>query len=98
MHDQFLREIEDLLNSATAGSPVTRMSVYLPSIPPFRWVTEEVMPGVVIAESIWWNKHSPFGAGINQLVSDEENDMGGGPSFHGNLVEVEGKACNNEPS
>ena len=54
--------------------------------------TEEVMPGVVVAESIWWNKHSPYGMGINQLVSDEENDMGGGPSFHGNLVEVEVKA------
>jgi anaerobic selenocysteine-containing dehydrogenase len=55
----------------------------------FAQLTEKVMPGVVVAESIWWNKHSPFGVGINQLVADEENDMGGGPSFHGNLVEVE---------
>jgi len=58
----------------------------------FAQLTEGVMPGVVVAESIWWNKHSPFGVGINQLVSDEENDMGGGPSFHGNLVGVEVKA------
>jgi anaerobic selenocysteine-containing dehydrogenase len=58
----------------------------------FAQLTEEVIPGVVVAESIWWNKHSPFGLGINQLVSDEENDMGGGPSFHGNLVEVEREA------
>jgi anaerobic selenocysteine-containing dehydrogenase len=57
----------------------------------FAQLTEEVMPGVVVAESIWWNKHSPFGRGINQLVSDEENDMGGGPSFHSNLVEVEAR-------
>ncbi len=58
----------------------------------FAQLTEGVMPGVVVAESIWWNKHSPFGGGINQLVSDELNDMGGGASFHGNLVEVEVKA------
>ncbi|NIQ40395.1 MAG: molybdopterin-dependent oxidoreductase [Proteobacteria bacterium] len=55
----------------------------------FAQLTKRVVPGVVVAESIWWNKHSPLGSGINQLVSDEENDMGGGPGFHGNLVEVD---------
>jgi len=55
----------------------------------FAEVTEDVIPGVVVAESLWWNKHSPNGTGINQLVSDEENDMGGGPRFNGILVEVE---------
>ena len=54
----------------------------------FSEVTEDVIPGVVAAESLWWNKHSPGGIGINQLVSDEENDIGGGPSFNGSLVEV----------
>jgi anaerobic selenocysteine-containing dehydrogenase len=53
------------------------------------YVTDGVIPGVVVAESIWWNKHSPLGVGINQLVSDEENDLGGGAGFHGSLVEVE---------
>ncbi|MFC1886453.1 molybdopterin dinucleotide binding domain-containing protein [Thermodesulfobacteriota bacterium] len=55
----------------------------------FADVTEDVLQGVVAAESLWWNKHSPNGTGINQLVSDEENDMGGGPRFNGTLVEVE---------
>jgi hypothetical protein len=26
---------------------------------------EELMPDVVVAESVWWNNHSPSGAGIN---------------------------------
>ncbi len=55
----------------------------------FADVTEDVVPGVVAAESLWWNKHSPYGTGVNQLVSDEENDMGGGPRFNGTLVEIE---------
>ncbi len=55
----------------------------------FSEVTDDVIPGVVVAESLWWNKHSPNGTGINQLVSDSENDIGGGPSFNGSLVEVE---------
>ena len=29
----------------------------------FAQLTEGVMPGVVVDESIWWNKHSPFGVG-----------------------------------
>ncbi len=26
---------------------------------------EELVPDVVVTESIWWNNHSPSGAGIN---------------------------------
>lgn len=51
-------------------------------------VTEEMRPGVVAAESIWWAKHSPGGRSINTLVSNRLTDLGGGSTFHCNLVEV----------
>ena len=41
---------------------------------------EELMPDVVVAESIWWNRHTLFSVDINQLVSDEEDDRGGSRS------------------
>ena len=52
-------------------------------------VTADMRPGVVAAESIWWGKHSPGGRGINTLVSNRLTDLGGGSTFHCNLVEVE---------
>jgi anaerobic selenocysteine-containing dehydrogenase len=52
-------------------------------------VTEDVRPGVVAADSIWWPKHSPGGRGINTLVSNRLTDLGGGSTFHCNLVDVE---------
>ena len=51
-------------------------------------VTEDMRPGVVAADSIWWAKHSPGGRGINTLVSNRLTDLGGGSTFHCNLVEV----------
>ncbi len=51
-------------------------------------VTRETRKGVVVAESVWWPKSMPGGNGINTLISDEETDMGGGPAFHYNPVEV----------
>jgi anaerobic selenocysteine-containing dehydrogenase len=52
-------------------------------------VTEDTRPGVVVAESIWWAKHSPRGRGINTLVSTRLTDLGEGSTFQCNLVEVE---------
>jgi anaerobic selenocysteine-containing dehydrogenase len=52
-------------------------------------VTEDTRKGVVVAESIWWAKHSPGGRGINTLVSSRLTDLGGGSTFQCNLVEVE---------
>ena len=52
-------------------------------------VTEDTRQGVVVAESIWWAKHSPDGRGINTLVSSHLTDLGGGSTFQCNLVEVE---------
>lgn len=51
-------------------------------------VTEDMRQGVVAADSIWWAKHSPGGHGINTLVSNRLTDLGGGSTFHCNLVEV----------
>ncbi len=51
-------------------------------------VTEDVPPGVVVAASVWWAKHSPEGKGINQLTSPRTTDMAGGSTFHCNRVFV----------
>jgi anaerobic selenocysteine-containing dehydrogenase len=54
----------------------------------FAQVTEDTRPGVVVAESIWWPKHSPDGRGFNTLVSTRLTDLGEGSTFQCNLVEV----------
>lgn len=46
-------------------------------------------PGVAISPTIWWSRDMPDGAGINVLTTDRPADMGGGASFHTNLVQVE---------
>ena len=55
----------------------------------FAQVTEDTRQGVVVAESIWWAKHSLGGRGINTLVSSRLTDLGGGSTFQCNLVEVQ---------
>lgn len=52
-------------------------------------VTEDVQPGVAVAESIWWPKLHRSGKGINQLTSAELTDLGGCARFHDGLVQVE---------
>jgi len=52
-------------------------------------LTEETRPGLAVIEGIWWHKHMPGGRGVNVLTSDRCTDMGGGPVFHSNMVEVE---------
>jgi anaerobic selenocysteine-containing dehydrogenase len=52
-------------------------------------VTDDVPPGVLVAESIWWAKHHPGGKGINRLTSDRLTDLGECSTLHENLVEVE---------
>jgi anaerobic selenocysteine-containing dehydrogenase len=51
-------------------------------------VTEDVPPGVLVAESIWWSKHHPGGRGINQLTSQRLTDLGECSTLHENLVDV----------
>ncbi|HEX3177669.1 MAG TPA: molybdopterin oxidoreductase family protein [Methylomirabilota bacterium] len=51
-------------------------------------VTDATRPGVVVVEGIWWHRFHPGGRGVNVLTDDRTADMGGGPTFHSNLVEV----------
>ena len=51
-------------------------------------VTDATRPGVVVIEGIWWHRFHPSGRGVNYLTDDRVTDMGGGPAFHSNLVEV----------
>jgi anaerobic selenocysteine-containing dehydrogenase len=47
-----------------------------------------IREGVVWAPSIWWGKLTDDGANANQTTSQRETDMGHGPVFYDNQVEV----------
>jgi anaerobic selenocysteine-containing dehydrogenase len=51
-------------------------------------VTDATRAGVVVVEGIWWHRFHPGERGVNVLTSDRVADMGGGPVFHSNLVDV----------
>ena len=51
-------------------------------------VTDAVAPGVVVHLSLWWNAFSPDGVNVNATTSATPSDIGGGATFHTNLVEV----------
>jgi anaerobic selenocysteine-containing dehydrogenase len=51
-------------------------------------VTDDTRSGVAVIEGIWWHKFQPGGRGVNVLTSDRVTDLGGGPVFHSNLVEI----------
>jgi anaerobic selenocysteine-containing dehydrogenase len=51
-------------------------------------VAESVRRGVVWAPSIWWSKLALDGRNANDTTSQRETDMGHGPVFYDNLVEV----------
>ncbi|MBI4588901.1 MAG: molybdopterin oxidoreductase family protein [Candidatus Rokubacteria bacterium] len=51
-------------------------------------LTDDTRPGVAVVEGIWWRKFQPGGRGVNVLTSDRVADLGGGPAFHSNLVEI----------
>lgn len=55
-------------------------------------VSQNVKPGVAWSPSLWWHRDSPLGGNVNALTSDRLTDMGGGPTFHTNLVEFEKEA------
>jgi anaerobic selenocysteine-containing dehydrogenase len=52
-------------------------------------VGESIREGVVWAPSIWWGKLAEDGQNANATTSQRETDMGRGPVFYDNLVEVE---------
>jgi anaerobic selenocysteine-containing dehydrogenase len=51
-------------------------------------VEDGIREGVVWAPSIWWGKLTKDGANANQTTSQRETDMGHGPVFYDNQVEV----------
>jgi anaerobic selenocysteine-containing dehydrogenase len=51
-------------------------------------VSDDTQPGVAVIEGIWWHRFHPGGRGVNVLTDDRVADMGGGPAFHSNLVEI----------
>jgi anaerobic selenocysteine-containing dehydrogenase len=46
-------------------------------------------PGVVVAPSVWWKKHSPDGGNANNLTAQRVTDLGGGATFYDCTVHVE---------
>ena len=48
-----------------------------------------IREGVAWAPSIWWGKLAGDGANVNQTTSQRITDMGNGPVFYDNQVEVE---------
>jgi anaerobic selenocysteine-containing dehydrogenase len=51
-------------------------------------VSDSIREGVAWAPSIWWSKLSPDGHAVNDTTSQHETDLGAGPVFYDNLVEV----------
>jgi anaerobic selenocysteine-containing dehydrogenase len=51
-------------------------------------VTDDVPPGVAVAPKGQWANLSPDGRNINWTTSDALADLGGGATFHSNLVRI----------
>ena len=51
-------------------------------------ITDGIRPGVIWAPSIWWTKLAGDGRNANDTTSQRLTDMGEGPVFYDNLVEV----------
>ncbi|WP_219472298.1 molybdopterin-containing oxidoreductase family protein [Nonomuraea rhizosphaerae] len=51
-------------------------------------VSDRVARGVVASPKGRWPKHSPGGANANTVVAERDADMGRGPAFHDNRVEI----------
>jgi anaerobic selenocysteine-containing dehydrogenase len=52
-------------------------------------VSDRTRPGVAVIEGLWWHRFHPGGRNVNVLTADALTDLGDGPAFHSNLVEVE---------
>ena len=53
-----------------------------------RLSADAVRQGVAWAPSIWWTKLTADRANANDTTSQRETDLGHGPVFYDNLVEV----------
>jgi anaerobic selenocysteine-containing dehydrogenase len=58
-------------------------------------ISENVKPGVVVTQGVWWNKLTTDGVNCNVTSSTRLTDLGAGATFFDNLVEVEreGQPC-----
>ena len=56
-------------------------------------VAADIRPGVAWAPSLWWGRYAIDGRTVNETTSQGETDMGRGPIFYDNLVEVESVAA-----
>ena len=56
-------------------------------------VAPDVRAGVAWAPSLWWGRYAIDGRTVNETTSQGETDMGRGPVFYDNLVEVEAVAA-----
>jgi anaerobic selenocysteine-containing dehydrogenase len=79
---------EDAAARGIAGGEQVRVWNDRGSASFFATLTDDTRPGVAVVEGIWWGKFMPGGRGVNVLTGDRATDMGGGPAFHSNLVEV----------
>jgi anaerobic selenocysteine-containing dehydrogenase len=52
-------------------------------------VNDRPRPGVAVAPSVWWKKHSPDGGNANNLTAQRTSDLGGGATFYDCRVHVE---------
>jgi len=52
-------------------------------------VSNESLPGVVIALGQWWPKLAPDGKSLNDLTSERLTDLGGGSTFGNPVVQIE---------
>lgn len=52
-------------------------------------VSERTGAGAAWTPSLWWHRDSPCGRNVNALTSQALTDMGGGSTFHTNLVQIE---------
>jgi anaerobic selenocysteine-containing dehydrogenase len=51
-------------------------------------IREGIREGVAWAPGVWWAKLSKDGVNVNTTTSQKLTDMGGGPVFYDNLVEI----------
>ena len=51
-------------------------------------VGEEVKPGAIVSQGIWWREYTIDGKNVNVTTSSSVTDLGGGATFFDNLVEV----------
>lgn len=51
-------------------------------------VSDAIREGTVWAPSVWWTKYASDGHNANDTTSQRETDLGHGPVFYDNLVEV----------